>query len=84
MQKNLIKTRLKLFKLSSKSEITIDNENFSIDNGSIVIAAITSCTNTSNPGVMIAAGLLAKKAVVRTEKKTMGQNIFSSRFHGSY
>lgn len=34
-----------------------------LDNGSIVIAAITSCTNTSNPSVMIAAGLLAKKAV---------------------
>ncbi|HSW40144.1 MAG TPA: aconitate hydratase AcnA, partial [Acidobacteriota bacterium] len=32
-------------------------------NGSIVIAAVTSCTNTSNPGIMIAAGLLAKKAV---------------------
>ena len=47
---------------NKKSEITIDNESFSIDNGSIVIAAITSCTNTSNPGVMIAAGLLAKKA----------------------
>jgi aconitate hydratase len=33
--------------------------------GSVVIAAITSCTNTSNPGVMVAAGLLAKKAVER-------------------
>jgi aconitate hydratase len=36
-----------------------------LDHGSIVIAAITSCTNTSNPYVMIAAGLLAKKAVER-------------------
>jgi aconitate hydratase len=36
-----------------------------LDHGSIVIAAITSCTNTSNPHVMIAAGLLAKKAVER-------------------
>ncbi len=36
-----------------------------VENGSIVIAAITSCTNTSNPSVMIAAGLLAKKAVER-------------------
>jgi aconitate hydratase len=34
-----------------------------LDHGSVVIAAITSCTNTSNPGVMLAAGLLAKKAV---------------------
>lgn len=36
-----------------------------IENGSVVIAAITSCTNTSNPSVMVAAGLLAKKAVER-------------------
>src|SRR5207247_10239711 len=36
-----------------------------IDDGSVVIAAITSCTNTSNPSVMIGAGLLAKKAVER-------------------
>jgi aconitate hydratase len=36
-----------------------------IDHGSVVIAAITSCTNTSNPSVMLAAGLLAKKAVER-------------------
>ncbi|HEX8209051.1 MAG TPA: aconitate hydratase AcnA [Longimicrobium sp.] len=40
-------------------------EESSIDHGSVVIAAITSCTNTSNPSVMIAAGLLAKKAVER-------------------
>ena len=44
------------------SDITIDGENFSINNGDIVIAAITSCTNTSNPSVMVAAGLVAKKA----------------------
>jgi aconitate hydratase len=36
---------------------------FDLDHGSVVIAAITSCTNTSNPSVMIAAGLLAKRAV---------------------
>ncbi|MFT8104061.1 aconitase family protein, partial [Salmonella enterica] len=35
----------------------------SIANGDVLIAAITSCTNTSNPSVMLAAGLLAKKAV---------------------
>jgi aconitate hydratase len=37
----------------------------SVRNGSVVIAAITSCTNTSNPSVMVAAGLLARKAVER-------------------
>ena len=36
-----------------------------IDHGAVVIAAITSCTNTSNPSVMVAAGLLARKAVER-------------------
>ena len=40
-----------------------NKENSKLKNGDIVIAAITSCTNTSNPSVMIAAGLLAKKAV---------------------
>ena len=44
------------------SKVTIKDKDFSITNGDIVIAAITSCTNTSNPGVMIAAGLVAKKA----------------------
>jgi aconitate hydratase len=38
-------------------------ENITIGNGDVLIAAITSCTNTSNPGVLLAAGLLAKKAV---------------------
>ncbi|MFV2082613.1 MAG: aconitate hydratase AcnA, partial [bacterium] len=41
----------------------LSGENFSISDGSVVIAAITSCTNTSNPSVMLGAGLLAKKAV---------------------
>ena len=36
-----------------------------LDHGAVVIAAITSCTNTSNPSVMIGAGLVAKKAVER-------------------
>ncbi len=40
----------------------INGEQVTLDDGSIVIAAITSCTNTSNPSVMIGAGLLAKKA----------------------
>jgi len=42
-----------------------DSVNSSLRHGSVVIAAITSCTNTSNPSVMLAAGLLAKKAVER-------------------
>ena len=42
-----------------------DGTDVSVDHGHVVIAAITSCTNTSNPSVMIGAGLLAKKAVER-------------------
>ncbi|HEX3706346.1 MAG TPA: aconitate hydratase AcnA [Mycobacteriales bacterium] len=45
--------------------VTVDGETFEIDHGAVVVAAITSCTNTSNPFVMIGAGLLAKKAVER-------------------
>ncbi|HEY3920854.1 MAG TPA: aconitate hydratase AcnA, partial [Gaiellaceae bacterium] len=43
--------------------VSLDGEEFELGHGAVVIAAITSCTNTSNPQVMIGAGLLAKKAV---------------------
>jgi aconitate hydratase len=43
--------------------VTLEGETFDLEHGSVVIAAITSCTNTSNPSVMVAAGLLAKNAV---------------------
>ncbi|ULU23366.1 aconitate hydratase AcnA [Dyella terrae] len=42
-----------------------DGESFKLGDGAVVIAAITSCTNTSNPSVMLGAGLLAKKAAAR-------------------
>ncbi|HTC36061.1 MAG TPA: aconitate hydratase AcnA, partial [Bryobacteraceae bacterium] len=45
------------------AEVATNGSKSTIQDGSVVIAAITSCTNTSNPSVMIAAGLLAKKAV---------------------
>jgi aconitate hydratase len=45
-----------------KERFNVDPDTY-LDHGSVVIAAITSCTNTSNPSVMIAAGILAKKAV---------------------
>lgn len=44
------------------SEVKINNEKYTLSDGSVVLAAITSCTNTSNPSVMIGAGLLARKA----------------------
>ena len=46
-------------------EVALGDETFELGHGSVVIAAITSCTNTSNPAVMVAAGLLAKSAVER-------------------
>jgi aconitate hydratase A / 2-methylisocitrate dehydratase len=46
-------------------EVTADGDRFPLASGSVAIAAITSCTNTSNPSVMVGAGLLAKKAVER-------------------
>jgi aconitate hydratase len=45
-----------------KERFGVDPDTY-LDHGSVVIAAITSCTNTSNPSVMVAAGILAKKAV---------------------
>ncbi len=57
----------KIFKEATKRDkkniSKVDNTNFDIKDGSILIAAITSCTNTSNPNVLIGAGLLAKKAI---------------------
>ena len=48
-----------------KSKIRIKDQDAELGDGSVVIAAITSCTNTSNPAVMLAAGLLARNAVAK-------------------
>ncbi|AFS47716.1 aconitate hydratase [alpha proteobacterium HIMB5] len=48
---------------NTQKTIKVENTDYEIKDGSILIAAITSCTNTSNPNVLIGAGLLAKKAV---------------------
>ncbi|MEV7758296.1 aconitate hydratase AcnA [Microbacterium sp. NPDC089180] len=48
---------------------TPDGQSYLLDNGAVTLAAITSCTNTSNPSVMIAAGLLAKNAVDKGLKR---------------
>jgi aconitate hydratase len=52
-------------KSSTAVGVAMDGEEFRLDHGHVVIAAITSCTNTSNPSVMLAAGLLARNAVAR-------------------
>ncbi|WP_341706904.1 aconitate hydratase AcnA [Halopseudomonas sp.] len=50
---------------NAHATVMLNGEQHSLDHGAVVIAAITSCTNTSNPSVMMAAGLVAKKAVER-------------------
>jgi aconitate hydratase len=45
--------------------VELDGQRFEVDHGHVVIAAITSCTNTSNPSVMVGAGILARNAVAR-------------------
>ncbi|WP_416138183.1 aconitate hydratase AcnA [Halomonas sp. HK25] len=50
------------FDHADSQDVDLDGEQFKLDPGDVVIAAITSCTNTSNPSVMMAAGLVARKA----------------------
>ena len=56
---------LKPANLASKGVVSTNGGSYEIGHGTVVLAAITSCTNTSNPSVMVAAGLLAKKAIAR-------------------
>src|SRR5436190_224765 len=53
----------------SRQRVPVAGTDYAVEHGSVVIAAITSCTNTSNPSVMIGAGLLAKKAIERGLKR---------------
>ncbi|MDP3173535.1 MAG: aconitate hydratase AcnA, partial [Phenylobacterium sp.] len=48
---------------TGSARVAVEGETYDVGHGDVVIAAITSCTNTSNPSVLIAAGLVAKKAV---------------------
>ena len=60
---SFVNTLKKDFKISrNRNSVSIKGKEFGITDGDVVIAAITSCTNTSNPSVMIGAGLVAKKA----------------------
>jgi len=52
-------------KQQTDTEFAVAGEQFQLKHGAVVIAAITSCTNTSNPNVLMAAGLVAKKAIER-------------------
>ena len=57
------KRDLEVLKGNSKGSANVEGWGYDLQDGDVVIAAITSCTNTSNPSVMVGAGLLAKKAV---------------------
>jgi aconitate hydratase len=65
--KNAKSSFTKVVEGASLKEVSVKNngDNFPLSSGAVVIAAITSCTNTSNPSLMLGAGLLAKKAVER-------------------
>jgi aconitate hydratase len=49
--------------MRNQARYKVEGKNFDLGHGDVVIAAITSCTNTSNPSVLIGAGLLARNAV---------------------
>ncbi|MGM0562642.1 MAG: aconitate hydratase AcnA [Pseudomonadota bacterium] len=60
---NNARTTITESKADPAKSVPVEGADYSLDNGAVVIAAITSCTNTSNPSVLIGAGLLARKAL---------------------
>ncbi len=70
---------------SGKAAVTYKDETFELADGAVVIAAITSCTNTSNPAVMLGAGLLARNAAAKGLKvQALGQNLARTGFARGY
>lgn len=67
--------------LDKKATVQLNGDSSEMGNGSVAIAAITSCTNTSNPSVMVASGLVAKKAVEKG--LTVGPTVKTSLAPGS-
>ena len=64
---------------------SLDSGEVDIKDGAVLIAAITSCTNTSNPAVMIAAGLLARNSREKgLDDKTVGQDQPCAGFQGGH
>ena len=65
--------------------VKVEGEDFDLGNGDVVIAAITSCTNTSNPSVLIAAGLVARKAREKgPEGEAVGEDLAGARLAGGH
>ena len=71
---------------SAPAAVTLeDGTETEVDHGSVVIAAITSCTNTSNPSVMVGAALLAKKAVeAGLDAQALGEDHAGARLQGGH
>ena len=64
----------------ARRAVKVAGSNYELKDGDVVIAAITSCTNTSNPSVMLAAGLLARNAVAaRPQGEALGQDLAGAR-----
>ena len=63
----------------------VEGTDFDLGNGDVVVAAITSCTNTSNPSVLIAAGLVARNARGQgPDGQALGKNISGAGFAGGH
>ena len=60
--------------------VAVAGTDYELNHGDVVIAAITSCTNTSNPGVMLAAGLVARNYALGSVHQTLGETFSWSRF----
>jgi aconitate hydratase len=65
MAKESFEKVLSSYSAQASKPTAVAGQSFAMDNGHVAIASITSCTNTSNPSVMLAAGLLARKAVAK-------------------
>ncbi len=63
--KSAFDSAIKTYSDAKSKPISVKGKDFKIDNGAVTIASITSCTNTSNPSVMLAAGLVARNAVAK-------------------
>ncbi len=63
--KSAFDSAIKTYSDAKSKPTAVKGKDFKIDNGAVTIASITSCTNTSNPSVMLAAGLVARKAVAK-------------------
>ena len=67
------------------TRVAVPGTDYDLGHGDVVIAAITSCTNTSNPAVMLGAGLVAQKALARgLQRQAVGQDVARARLEGRH